>query len=92
MTDLVPQHTTCVRASQPVGGPSVDPVGVVRFPEGYSGQPRTFSRLTRGISIMLLLTFLATVVVTTAVSLGQYCLTTHGGDQRALNAHLQADP
>lgn len=71
-----------------LGGPIVDPVGRLRYPDGWSGTPRVYSPRTRMLAGALLMAFLGVVVVTTGVSLGGYCLTSHGGDYRALSGWL----
>jgi hypothetical protein len=43
---------------------------------------------SRAVAILLLVMFTATVVVTSTVSLGRYCLTSDGGDLRELAGRL----
>jgi hypothetical protein len=64
--------------------PTVNPVGIVEYPKGYTGRPRGFSPVLRAFALFFLLLFFTGTVITTAVTLGEYCLTTHGGDIRAL--------
>lgn len=56
--------------------PFTDPVGLAVVPESYSQTPGRHSSAARLTAALLLGTFLAVVSVTTAVSLGAYCLTT----------------
>ena len=64
--------------------PTVNAVGIVEYPEGYTGRARGFSPAIRAFALLFLILFFTGTVVTTAVTLGEYCLTTHGGDIRAL--------
>jgi len=53
-------------------------------------RPDRFSRRQRAVSGVLLVVFAAVAVVTTALSLGGYCLTTDGADTRALLEMLRS--
>ena len=64
--------------------PTVDPIGIVRYPKGYAAAPRRYSAGLRGLASLLLIVFAVVVTVTTGVSLGRYCLTSDGGDTAAL--------
>ena len=56
--------------------PHSDPVGVPVVPRGYRRAPRRYPASVRAAALVLSLVFASVVVVTTAVSLGAYCLTT----------------
>jgi hypothetical protein len=58
--------------------PHVDPVGVSHTPTDYRIGPRTYTRAQRLVAGSLAAVFLGVVVVTTALSLGAYCLTSDG--------------
>ena len=64
--------------------PSVDPVGLTRRPQGYRMTPRAYPRHQRWLAALLLGGFVFTVVATTVLSLGAYCLTSDGENTRAL--------
>ena len=65
-------------------GPSPNAVGVLEYPEGYEASPRTYSRGLRWGALFFLALFFGVTVITSAISLGAYCLTSDGGDGRAL--------
>ena len=69
--------------------PRINPVGIVEYPEGYEAHPRGFSRPLRLFASLLLFFFFAATVVTGAVSVGAYCLTSDGGDTRALREGVE---
>jgi len=64
--------------------PRVNAVGLVEQPEQSGREPRKYTRWQRWAVFTLLILFVAATLVTTTVSLGSYCLTTDGGDTRAL--------
>lgn len=64
--------------------PRVNAVGLVEQPEPSGREPREYSRWQRWAVFAVLIVFVAATLVTTTVSLGSYCLTTDGGDTRAL--------
>ena len=64
--------------------PRVNPVGIVEVPEDYQTTPRQWPAPLRWAATALLATFVLVTLTTTVVSLGQYCLTTDGGDVRHL--------
>ncbi len=70
----------------PIRPPRVNPVGVAEIPTGYAQQPRRYPPGIRALAGMLLTSFVAVVLVTTAVSLGAYCLTSDTADTRSLPA------
>jgi len=63
------------------------PADVPELPER---SPERYSHRQRVISGVLLVVFAAAAVVTTALSLGSYCLTTDGADTRALLETLRS--
>jgi hypothetical protein len=69
--------------------PHVDAVGLVRYPEDYEAIPRELPVWKRLFAAVLLLFFFAVTVVTGAVTLGAYCLTSDGGDTRILQDSLR---
>lgn len=69
--------------------PRINPVGIVEYPDDYESRPRGFSRPIRIFASLLLLFFFAATVVTGAVSVGAYCLTSDGGDTRALQEGVE---
>lgn len=69
--------------------PRVNPVGLLERPDELgSAAPRRFPRPVRALALALLAVFLLATVATSVVSLGTYCLTTDGGDTRALPGGL----
>ena len=71
--------------------PKVNAVGLIEYPEEYVALPRQpASRGRRLLAGLFLLVFLAATVFSTAWSLGGYCLTSDGGDTRALAHGLSA--
>ncbi len=69
--------------------PRINPVGIVEYPEGYESHARGFSRPLRFFAGLLLVLFFAATVVTGALSVGAYCLTSDGGDTRALRQGIE---
>ncbi len=65
--------------------PQVGPLGLVRQPEGYIATARRYPAFLRVAALCVLASFFAVTVVTTAYSLGAYCLTTWGGSPFALS-------
>ncbi len=66
--------------NRPLPGPTVDPLGIVRYPTGYAGAPRAYGPGLRLGAAALLVVFALVVVVSTGVSLGRYCLTSDGAN------------
>ena len=64
--------------------PEINPVGVLTRPEAYAQTPRSYPTLVRIFAAALVAAFLSVVVVTSAVSLGAYCLTSDGTNTQAL--------
>lgn len=71
--------------------PRVNPVGLVEHPEDYTSTPRQRPLWLRGLVLILLLIFGGVTLVTTVVSLGQYCLTSNTGDTRNLPTHPKGE-
>ena len=69
--------------------PRVNPVGLVELPDDYEAMPRRFSGRTRFFAGILLVLFAAATIGTSILSLGAYCLTSDGGDTRALEESVQ---
>ncbi len=69
--------------------PRISPVGIVEYPDDYEASPRGFSRPIRVFASLLLGFFFAATVITGALSVGAYCLTSDGGDTRALQAGIE---
>ncbi|MEL7372653.1 MAG: hypothetical protein AAFN74_27250 [Myxococcota bacterium] len=65
-------------------GPSVNPIGIVSYPEDYTAAPRAYGAWMRTTATAVLIVFAIVVTVTTGVSLGAYCLTSDGGNTRVL--------
>jgi hypothetical protein len=60
--------------------PRVGPLGLVHQPANYEATPRRYPTRLRFAAIVVLGAFVGVSVVTTAYSLGAYCLTTWGGN------------
>lgn len=80
------------RVPEPVELPRIDPVGIVRYPEGYEGAPRAYSRGLRAVTLAVLVAFALVMVVTTGLTLGRYCLTTDAGAPGAFPAAAPRTP
>lgn len=65
--------------------PVVDPIGIVRYPEGHAVAARGYAPRTKAMAWAMLVVFGLVVVVTTGASLGHYCLTSDGADLSALS-------
>lgn len=66
--------------------PRVNAVGIVEYADDTGSAPRTFSPAQRLAVWIFLAFFFVATVGTTVLSLGAYCLTSHGADTRALHA------
>ena len=64
--------------------PRVNAVGIVEYPEDYEASPRRYGRTLRLFAWFFLGFFALATFVTSALSLGAYCLTSDGGDVRAI--------
>ena len=67
--------------------PHSDPVGLPVRPPNFAQTPRTYPWPARVAAALVLSTLLAVVSITTAASLGAYCLTSHGANTRSLFLH-----
>jgi len=59
--------------------PRVGPLGLVHQPDGYEATARRYPARLRLMAVVVLGVFVGVSVLTTASSLGAYCLTTWGG-------------
>lgn len=68
----------------PLPTPRINPVGVLEVPAGYvqgTGQHRPWIRRLAWVFLAL---FASVTITTSILTLGAYCLTSDGGDGRAL--------
>ncbi|GAC1299643.1 MAG: hypothetical protein NVS2B9_03960 [Myxococcales bacterium] len=59
--------------------PRLSRVGILELPDNGASPPRRHPAWLRAAALVLLAIFASVVVVTTAESLGAYCLTTDAG-------------
>ena len=59
--------------------PRVGPLGLVHHPEGYKAIARRYPTRLRVMAVVVLGAFVGVTIVSSAYSLGAYCLTTWGG-------------
>ncbi|MBW2425390.1 MAG: hypothetical protein JRG86_14155 [Deltaproteobacteria bacterium] len=59
--------------------PRVNPVGLVETPADFRTRPRSHRAGTRVAAALILVAFTIVVVVTSAATLGEYCLTSQAG-------------
>jgi hypothetical protein len=64
--------------------PYVNAVGLTEYPQEFSGRARRVSLRLRLLAAMLIFVFGFVVVSTSVISIGNYCLTSDGGDTRDL--------
>jgi hypothetical protein len=64
--------------------PKVGPLGLIDHPDGYGARVRSYPPFLRATAVGVLGSFLTVTFLTTAYSLGAYCLTTWGGSPFAL--------
>lgn len=64
--------------------PYVNAIGITVYPREFSARPHAPRRLLRILAAVLIVLFAMSVVTTTVVSVGGYCLTSDGGDTRHL--------
>jgi hypothetical protein len=64
--------------------PHVNAIGLTVSPEQCPARPRGLPRRLRIAAAALAILFAVTVVSTSVVSMGAYCLTSDGGDTREL--------
>ena len=74
---MAPQTDPPTKGSDAGGlaAPRVNPVGVLETPTGYVASPRRHGPAVRGLAFALVLAFTTVVAVTTAATLGRWCLT-----------------
>lgn len=63
--------------------PRVGPLGLVHHPDGHEARARRYPTGLRLLTAVVLGAFVGVTVLTTAYSLGAYCLTTWGGHRFA---------
>ncbi|MEM9598705.1 MAG: hypothetical protein AAGD06_30845 [Acidobacteriota bacterium] len=69
--------------------PRVNPVGLVEYADGSTHGPRP-ARGSRRLVVWLFLVFFAVAALGTSIlSVGAYCLTSHGADTRALHSAFE---
>ena len=68
--------------------PRVGPLGLICQPDGYVATARSYPPLLRVAAASVIASFLAVTVLTTAYSLGAYCLTTWGGSPFSLSGSI----
>jgi hypothetical protein len=66
--------------------PFVDPVGLLHAPPGWRRRAAAASPRRRSLALVLAALFAAVTLLTGALSLGAYCLTSDGADGRRLAA------
>lgn len=71
--------------------PRTNPVGLPLVPPEFSQTPRRYPAAARALAAALLGALLAVVSVTTAVSLGAYCLTSDTANTRSLPSSYVRD-
>ena len=59
--------------------PQVGPLGLIHQPDGYEATARRYPTHLRMAALVVVVALAGVSVVTTAYSLGAYCLTTWGG-------------
>lgn len=69
--------------------PRINGAGLLEVPPDYERTPRRYPMPLRLLATVLLVIFFGVVLVTGAVSLGAYCLTSQGADGRALEPGLE---
>ncbi len=66
--------------------PTVNPVGVLERPAGVGGEPLPRPLWLRLLALLFLTFFFFATVLSSILSSGAYCLTSDGGDTRALHS------
>ncbi len=64
--------------------PHTNPVGLAMVPDSFSQRPQRHPMARRMAAALLMTAFFTVVCVTTAVSLGAYCLTSDAANTAAL--------
>ena len=67
--------------------PRVNPVGLIESPHSYQMSPRKLSFALRLVAAAILIAFTAVGTITTVVSLGAYCLTSHASTPSPLQGN-----
>ena len=67
--------------------PRVNPIGIIESPDSYEVSPRELPIALRLVAAAILITFTAVGTITTVVSLGAYCLTSHAGTPSPLQGN-----
>ena len=75
-----------MRLPAPLHVPFVDPVGLLRAPPLWSRRSAAASPRRRWLALVLAALFAAMTLLTGALSLGAYCLTSDGADGRRIAA------
>lgn len=76
-----------MEANKPTGleVPTVSPVGVLELPPGGGSEAGPRPLWQRLLAVAFLVFFFLATVLTSILSSGSYCLTSDGGDTRALH-------
>ena len=77
------EHDTSPQA-QPLPTPRINAVGVLEVPEGYVHGTGSHPPWIRRLAWFFLALFASVTITTSILTLGAYCLTSDGGDGRAL--------
>lgn len=75
---------------QAIPTPRVNPVGIIEVPEGYAHAESRHGVGVRRMAWFFLVLFTCVTLTTSILSLGAYCLTSDGGDGRALRQATEA--
>jgi hypothetical protein len=70
--------------------PRVNPIGIIESPDSYEVLPRKLPIALRLVAAAILIAFTAVGTITTVVSLGAYCLTSHAGTPSPLDQTIRA--
>ena len=65
--------------------PRVNPIGLVESPGSFETSPRKLPMALRFVAATILVVFTVAGTVTTVVTLGAYCLTSHAGSPNPLH-------
>lgn len=68
----------------PLPTPRINPVGMLEVPEGYVHGTGSHPPWIRRMAWVFLALFASVTITTSILTLGAYCLTSDGGDGRAL--------
>ena len=67
--------------------PRVNPIGIIESPDSYEVSSRELPIALRLVAAAILIAFTAVGTITTVVSLGAYCLTSHAGTPSPLQGN-----